>query len=223
MSLREQLSKIEERIERACASVGRAKEEVTLVAVTKTVPLDTIRAAYELGLRDFGESRVQEALPKIAELPHDIRWHFIGALQSNKAKLVAAKFDLIHSIDRAAQLAEIAKQDRIVDVLIEVNLADEPQKAGVQVQGLDETISDCANCKRVRLRGLMMIGPMLEPEEMRPFYRSLKELLRKVPGGDILSMGMSADYEVAIQEGSTHVRIGTALFGDRGSHPRIGG
>ncbi|MBX7133115.1 MAG: YggS family pyridoxal phosphate-dependent enzyme [Fimbriimonadaceae bacterium] len=215
MSLKENLDEIERRIEDACSSAGRKRSEVTLVAVTKTVPIEKIREAYDLGCRDFGESRLQEALPKIEQLPSDIRWHFIGKLQSNKAKRVAEVFHLIHTLDSESQLREIAKQPRRIDALIEVNVGKEAQKSGIAPGALDEFIRICTHCKEVRLRGLMTIGPALDPENMRPYFRQLKDWLPKVPEADILSMGMSGDFEVAIQEGSTLVRIGSALFGDR--------
>lgn len=213
--MRQRLAKIRDRIERACADSARDPAGVRLVAVSKTQPLEAIARAYDLGIRDFGESRLQEALPKVDTLPGDIVWHFIGHLQSNKAKRAAKAFDVIHTIDSAAQLAEIQKAQRPVDGLIEVNIADEPQKNGISRGEVDEFARKVIHYDHVHLRGLMAIGPALdEPEMMRPFFRELRLLNERI-GGDWLSMGMSGDFDVAIQEGSTHIRIGTALFGER--------
>jgi pyridoxal phosphate enzyme (YggS family) len=205
---------IRNRIAKACQSAGR-RDDVTLIAVTKTVPIELIQLAYELGMQTFGESRLQEAEPKVASLPHDIEWHFIGHLQSNKAKRVAELFSAIHTLRSEEQLKAIAKQSREVQGLIEVNIAEEPQKSGI-------SLSEVANyCKRVieydqvHLRGLMTIGPNLgDAEAMRPFFRRMREANEAIDG-TWLSMGMSNDFEVAIQEGATHVRVGSAIFGAR--------
>lgn len=213
--LRENLRAIEQRIERACASCGRGREEITLIAVTKTVPVETIQAAYGLGLRHFGENRYQEAVPKIQALPKDITWHFIGTLQSNKAKRIAESFAAVHTISSETHLREIAKAPGPIDGLVEVNIANEPQKAGVEPERVDELVRQVLYCKAVVFRGLMTVGPFsLDPEEMRPHFRRMRELNERV-GGQWLSMGMSNDFDVAIQEGATHIRVGTALFGAR--------
>lgn len=189
---------------------------VTLVAVSKTFGIDAVQEAYDAGVRDFGESRLQEAIPKIEALPADIIWHFVGKLQSNKARRVASLFSVIHALETLSQLRELEKSDRTVDGLIEVNVADEPQKSGLGFDALDEFALEVLHCERVRLRGLMTIGPQVRnAEEMRPFFRKLKERLSRLPKGDWLSMGMSGDFDVAIQEGATHIRVGTALFGER--------
>lgn len=215
MSIGERLEGVLARIASPCRQVGRDPSEVTLIAVTKGVEVAAMKEAYKCGQRDFGESRLQEALQKIAALPRDIRWHFIGRLQSNKARRAAEVFDFLHTLESQAQLDAIARQERVVGVAIQVNVASEPQKAGIAPAGLDEYVRSCLNCPRVRLRGLMTIGPMLEPGQMRPYFRKLRELLPKVPSGDVLSMGMSGDFVEAIQEGATHVRVGSAIFGDR--------
>ncbi len=200
---------------RACESAGRQTESVTLISVSKNQPLEKLWEAYELGLRDFGESRLQEAESKILAMPKDVQWHFIGNLQSNKAKRIATLFSVIHTLDKEAQLKEIAKANRPVDVLLEVNIADEPQKSGNPVNLLDAFRSQVLNCELTRFRGLMTIGPAVEdPELMRPYFRLMKQINDRA-GGEWLSMGMSGDFEVAIQEGSTHIRVGTALFGER--------
>ena len=215
MSVASRLRDVRDRIERACGSVGRDTSAVTLVAVTKTVPVGRIREAYDLGVRDFGENRLQEALPKIAALPPDVRWHFVGVLQSNKAKAVASSFHVIHTLERPTQLVQIEKAARTVDCLVEVNIAREPQKAGVLPENLDKSVLLVQQCVNVRFRGLMAMGQLSsDPEENRPHFRQVSELGKRF-GAEWLSMGMSADLEVAIQEGSTHVRVGTAIFGER--------
>lgn len=218
MSIRENLARVREHIAKACESCGRDPREIRLVAVTKTVDIARIREAYDCGLRLFGESRLQEALPKLEALPSDVEWHFIGKLQSNKARKAAELFDAIHTLESASQIVELdkAQRDAPLDALIEVNIAGEPQKSGVWEGGLDSLVQLVLRSNQVRLRGLMTVGPLCdEPEAMRPFFRRLRELNGRVPNADWLSMGMSGDYEVAIQEGATHIRVGTALFGER--------
>lgn len=214
-TIADRLAFIQDRIDRAAASVGRDAKTVTLVAVSKTVSIPEIKAAYDLGMRHFGESRLQEALPKIAALPSDIVWHFVGRLQSNKARGAAEKFQVIHSLESQAQLKEIGKGERTIDGLIEVNLAQEEQKSGIFAETLDEYRSLVLQCPHVRFRGLMAIGPQTtDTEASRAIFRALASLGRRV-GAEWLSLGMSSDFEAAIQEGSTHVRIGSALFGER--------
>lgn len=216
MGIAENLHDLRERIARACESVSRDPATVTLVAVTKTFPTEAIREAYDLGHRDFGESRLQEALPKIAALPGDVRWHFVGKLQSNKAKRAAAQFHTIHTLESPSQLDEIAKAGRQVEGFIEVNVSGETQKSGISPKSLDDFVKTVLYCPQVCLRGLMAIGPLAaDVEQVRKAFRLLRELRERIPGTDALSMGMSADLEVAIQEGSTHVRVGTAIFGKR--------
>jgi PLP dependent protein len=209
------LAAIQDRIDRACESVGRDPSSVTLIAVTKTIEVDAIRAAYDLGLRHFGENRLQEGLSKMDELPADAVWHFIGKLQSNKAKRAAERFSVIHTLESESQLREFEKCGRSVDCFVEVNIGDEAQKSGIPAKMLDEFVRSIAKYKQVRFRGLMTVGPAVQnAEQMRPFFERMRKLRESV-GGDWLSMGMSHDFEVAIQEGATHVRVGTALFGAR--------
>jgi pyridoxal phosphate enzyme (YggS family) len=216
VSLPENLRSLNERIARACESVGRDPAEVTLVAVTKTHSPEVIREAYDLGLRDFGENRLQEAQPKIDALPEDIVWHFIGHLQSNKVRKIAALFSVVHSFDSVSQLQELEKTTGLVDGLIAVNLSKEPQKSGVSPPDLDVYATRLINSTSVRFQGLMTVGPALaDPQGMRPYFQALREANRRL-GGKWLSMGMSGDFEVAVQEGATHIRIGSALFGSRG-------
>jgi len=211
----ENYREISDRIQTSCESVQRDPNSVTLIAVSKTFPIEAVKAAYDLGHRHFGESRLQEAQPKIENLPDDIVWHFIGGLQSNKAKKVAQLFDAIHTFDSESQLREAAKANHSIDALIEVNVAEEKQKSGILLRDLDSFHQKLLDFKLVRFRGLMTIGPATEnPEQMRPYFRALREANSRL-GGQWLSMGMSGDFEVAIQEGASHIRIGTALFGER--------
>lgn len=213
--LSDNLADIHRRIEAASKSANRRPTDITLIAVTKTVPIEKIQEAYELGLRDFGESRLQEALPKIEALPDDVTWHFIGKLQSNKAKKAAQHFPVIHTLESSTQIREIDKAGRDVGGLLELNIANESQKSGISTESVDDLLQCVIQSLHVRFRGLMTIGPNLsDPEQMRPYFRRLRELGEQV-GAQWLSMGMSGDFEVAIQEGATHIRVGSALFGER--------
>ena len=225
MGLRERLQEIQKRMEDAAVGSRRRPEEITLLAVTKTFPVETIQEAHDLGLRDFGENRVQEALPKIADLPADIRWHLIGQLQTNKINKVIGKFVLIHSVD-SLSLAE-AYSSRLggasQEVLLEVHTSEEESKTGVWPELTEETAEKISKLPGLKLRGLMTVGPLTDDrQKRRDAFKKLKELFEMIkvtaPGGagfSILSMGMSGDFEMAIEEGSTLVRIGTALFGSR--------
>lgn len=203
------------RVADASKSVGRDPNSVTLIAVSKTYPVDAIRELYDLGHRDFGESRLQELIPKWEELPKDIRWHFIGKLQSNKTKRAAEFCGAIHTIETISQLKELHKSAKPVTVFIEVNIAEEEQKSGILQNSLDTFAQDVIRCEQAILSGLMTIGPVVEdPEESRHYFRKLRQLGEAI-GTKNLSMGMSLDFEVAIQEGATHIRVGTLLFGAR--------
>lgn len=215
MGLKSRLDLVEDAIRSACHSVGRDRASVTLVAVSKTVDIEQIQAAYDLGIRHFGESRLQEALPKIEALPSDIIWHYIGRIQTNKARRIAESFSVIHAIDEQKQLEFLSKADRPIDGLISVNLDRESQKSGVFTENLDELVKSVIQCNSVRFRGLMTIGrATTDIEESRTLFRTLAEQGALV-GAEWLSMGMTADFAVAIQEGSTHIRVGSAIFGDR--------
>jgi pyridoxal phosphate enzyme (YggS family) len=215
VSIRSNLAGVVRRIEAACASVGRNPAEVTLIAVSKLHSIEEIQEAYDCGQRDFGESRLQEAEPKIEALPPDIIWHFIGSLQSNKAKKIATLFEVVHTFCKPAQIAEADKSSRPVSGLIEVNVAEEAQKSGISVKELDEFSIQVIESSNVHFRGLMTIGPIVSnAEEMRPYFREM-QMQRTRLGADWLSMGMSGDFEVAIQEGASHIRVGTAIFGSR--------
>lgn len=215
MQVAKNLQYIQNRIQAAAESVGRDPSAIKLIAVSKSVHIDLIRKAYDAGHRHFGESRLQEAQPKIGALPMDIVWHFIGHLQSNKAKKVAQLFDVIHTLESESQLKEMAKAERPVEGFIEVNIANEAQKAGILPNLLDEFKDVVLHYPQVHLSGLMTIGPEhKEPEDARRYFRALRDLGRKL-GVENLSMGMSGDFDVAIQEGATHVRVGSAIFGSR--------
>jgi hypothetical protein len=220
LSLLEDVSGIYKRMSHAAMRAGRDPGEVRLVAVTKTVGPGMIKEAYDLGLRAFGESRVQEAEGKIEALKGlAAEWHLIGHLQRNKAKKAVALFDLIHSVDSVELMAILnknaAESGKIQRVLIQVNIAGERQKHGVGEAETDNLVSEAAGMKNIRVEGLMTIPPYTEdPEGSRPYYRRLRELVDK-NGLREASMGMTHDFEVAIEEGATLVRVGTAIFGER--------
>jgi pyridoxal phosphate enzyme (YggS family) len=214
-SVRENYLRILDRIQAAAARSGRSSERIHLVAVTKTVPAGRIREAVEAGVRNIGENRLQEALAKRDEL-HDLSLHFIGHLQTNKAKKVVENFDWIQCVDRL-ELAEKLNQTstKPMPVLIEVNLGGELSKSGIHPDQLEEFVKRFDGYERLQLRGLMTVPPFFEDaEEVRPFFRKLGQLAERF-GLRELSMGMSHDFEVAVEEGATMVRIGTSLFGER--------
>jgi pyridoxal phosphate enzyme (YggS family) len=211
----ERYQDIQDRIARACDSVGRDASSVTLIAVSKTYPASAIQELYDLGHRDFGESRLQELILKWEELPKDIRWHFIGKLQSNKTKKAAEICHAIHAIETSSQLKELNKSEKSVEVFIEVNIAEEEQKSGILQNSLDSFARDVIRCEQANLSGLMTIGPVVkDPEQSRPYFEKLRQLGESIETKN-LSMGMSLDFEVGIQEGATHIRVGTLLFGAR--------
>jgi pyridoxal phosphate enzyme (YggS family) len=221
------LARVRERIADACSRAGRRPEEVVLVGASKTQPVPVLRAAWEAGLAVFGENRVQEALAKSAELPGGIEWHLIGPLQSNKVRPALDLFAAIHSIDRVkiaeAVDREAAARGRRVPVFLEVNLGAEPSKHGFPAEGLAAAVRPLAGLAHLEVLGLMAIPPpTADPEASRPWFRRLRALRDELaarpewpgfPGK--LSMGMSDDFAVAVEEGATHVRVGTALFGPR--------
>jgi pyridoxal phosphate enzyme (YggS family) len=215
--VRENCLRILDRIHKAAARSGRDATSIKLIAVTKTVSPDNIRQAAACGILDVGENRLQEALPKRDALVDlGLTWHFIGHLQTNKAKKVVENFDWVQCVDRvelAAKLNQAAS--KVFPVLIEVKLHEEPNKAGIDEHELASLVEQFRQYERLQLRGLMAIPPVVEdPEDARPYFRRLRELAQRFGLVD-LSMGMSHDFEVAIDEGATMVRIGTALFGER--------
>lgn len=225
--IKENLAQIENNIIAACEKVGRNRKEVTLIAVSKTKPVSMLEEAYETGIRDFGENKVQEMCDKFDCLPKDIRWHMIGHLQTNKVKYLMDKAYLIHSVDSLKLAQEIEKQaakhNRIVDILIEVNIAQEESKFGLAIQDVLVLVKEIAKLSHLRIKGLMTIAPYVEnPEDNRLYFRQIKQLSVDIASQnidnvsmDILSMGMSGDYQVAIEEGATMVRVGTSIFGER--------
>jgi hypothetical protein len=218
------IANVRARIRAAAERGGRRADDVLLVAVTKTVDAARVRDAAALGLRTFGENRVQEAREKIPAVS-GVSWHLIGSLQRNKAKEAVRLFDVLESVDSEALADEVSRraveQERAVDVLIQVNVAREPQKHGASPEEAAAVVRRTAALPGLRLRGLMTIAPAVsDPDEVRPVFRALRELrenLQRVLGAALpeLSMGMSEDFEVAIEEGATMVRIGRAIFADR--------
>ncbi len=227
MSIAEHISKIEERIAQAVLRSGREPGSVRLVAVSKTKPAAAVAEAFSCGQRIFGENYVQELVGKHAELPGEISWHFIGNLQSNKVRQIAGLVDLIHSVDRLSLATEIDRQwgaiGKVCDVLIQVNISREATKGGATSEELLALVQEVARMPNLRVCGLMTMPPFFDdPEGARPYFRALRELAKEleaaaVPGVEMreLSMGMSGDFEAAIEEGATLVRVGSALFGER--------
>lgn len=227
ISLSENLKKVEENIEAACKRAGRDRSEVTLIAVSKTKPVEMLQTVYDLGIREFGENKVQEMCDKIDVLPKDICWHMIGHLQTNKVKYIVGKSALIHSVDSLHLANEIekqaAKQNVIVPILVEVNIAEEKSKFGIHKEEAISLVREIANLSHLKIQGLMTIAPFVEdPEENRIYFRQIHQLSVDIKeqnidnvSMDVLSMGMTGDYTVAIEEGATMVRVGTGIFGQR--------
>lgn len=225
--LKENLEYVESQIREACERSGRLREEVTLIAVSKTKPVSVLKEAYDLGVRVFGENKVQELADKYEELPKDIRWHMIGHLQRNKVKYIIDKVELIHSVDslRLAETIEkeAAKHNITANILIEVNVAKEESKFGLMPEELDDFTARISGFTHIRVKGLMTIAPFVEnAEENRPIFERLRKLSVDIKGENvdnntvcILSMGMTNDYCVAVEEGATMIRVGTGIFGAR--------
>jgi PLP dependent protein len=219
VDIKANLEKVQSQVERACRKAGRDPAGVLLIAVSKTVEVECIRDAVAAGVAALGENRVQEARDKVAALGHPVPWHLIGSLQSNKAKDAVQLFDWIHSVDRLELARELDKRahgaGKVVRGLLQVNLGDEPQKGGAAPGEVKQLLDDMRGLGNLAIRGLMAIPPQVpDAEAARPYFRRLREL-REAMGLEHLSMGMSADYEVAIEEGATMVRVGTAIFGPR--------
>ena len=225
--LKENLANVEKNIEQACKNAGRSRDEVTLIAVSKTKPVEMLQEIYDENIRDFGENKVQELCSKMEQLPSDIRWHMIGHLQRNKVKYIVGKVELIHSVDTYRLAEEIniqaKKQNVIVPILVEVNIAHEESKFGISAEDAILLVEEISKLENVRIRGLMTIAPFVEnPEDNRLYFRKIKQLSVDITNKnidnvsmEILSMGMTGDYEVAIEEGATMVRVGTGIFGAR--------
>ena len=225
--LKENLADVEAKIVKACENSRRQRDDVTLIAVSKTKPVETLKEAYDLGVRVFGENKVQELTDKYEALPKDIQWHMIGHLQRNKVKYIVDKVAMIHSVDslRLAETIEkeAAKKAVIVPILIEVNVAQEESKFGLKPEEVLPLIEQIADFSHIRIKGLMTIAPYVDnAEENREIFRELKKLSVDIAAKNInnvtmsvLSMGMTGDYMVAVQEGATMVRVGTGIFGAR--------
>ena len=225
--LKDQLQEVEKRIQAACDRAGRKREEVTLIAVSKTKPVETLQEAYDLGVRIFGENKVQELTAKYEALPKDIHWHMIGHMQRNKVKYIIDKVSMVHSVD-SVRLAEAiekeaAKKDIFMPVLIEVNVAGEESKFGLSVEEVLPFLEEISSYEHLQVKGLMTIAPFVaNPEENREVFQKLKKLSVDIAAKNInnvnmsvLSMGMTNDYQVAVEEGATMVRVGTGIFGER--------
>ena len=223
----ENLVIVNQKIAEACDRAGRSREEVTLIAVSKTKPVSLLEEAYQAGARHFGENKVQEMMDKIPALPEDIKWHMIGHLQRNKVKYLIGKTTLIHSVDSMRLAEEISrlsvKNDCLTDILIEVNIAEEESKFGTSRNEAISLVEEVSGLPGIRICGLMTIAPYVEdPEDNRKYFREIKKLSVDIANRNIdnvsmsiLSMGMTGDYEVAIEEGATMVRVGTGIFGER--------
>ncbi len=225
--VKENLSVVENNIQAACKRAGRLREEVTLIAVSKTKPVSMIQEAMKEGIMDFGENKVQELKSKYEMLPKHLRWHLIGHLQTNKVKYIVDKTVLIHSVDSyklAEQInKEALKKGIICNALIEVNIAGEETKFGVSADEVYPLIREISKYLNLRIKGLMTIAPFVDnPEKNREHFRNLRQLNIDIKSKnidnvtmDILSMGMTGDYEVAVEEGATMIRVGTGIFGER--------
>ena len=225
--LKDNLAKVEKNIEEACKKAGRERSEVTLIAVSKTKPVSMLQEIYDENIRHFGENKVQELCDKIEQLPEDISWHMIGHLQRNKVKYIVGKVALIHSVDTYRLAEEIniqaKKKNVIVPILVEVNIAAEESKFGISKEDAILLVEDISHLENVRIKGLMTIAPYVEnPEDNRQYFQKIKQLSVDINQKNIdnvnmsvLSMGMTGDYTVAIEEGATFIRVGTGIFGER--------
>jgi hypothetical protein len=221
------INRVREHVARACDRAGRRPDEVTLIAVTKTFPVEALREAMRAGVTDFGENYAQELVKKHDEVGDQVRWHFIGHLQTNKVRSIAPWVHLVHGVDSSDVARELdrraAQAGRVLDVLVEVNTTGEESKFGLAPDRVESFIRGLEGLNHLRIAGLMTIGPFLpDPEGSRPMFRILRNLrdrLGNLPQGNaevrLLSMGMTGDFEVAIEEGATHIRVGTAIFGPR--------
>lgn len=227
MSVCENYKEVEKHVEEACKRAGRKREEVTLIAVSKTKPVSMIEELLPLKVTEFGENKVQELTAKAEVLPANLHWHMIGHLQRNKVKYIVDKACLIHSVDSLRLAEEISKEAQkkqvTANILIEVNVAEEESKFGVSTEEALSLVEQVSLLPNIAVKGLMTIAPYVEnPEENRWIFQKLKNLSIDIKGKnfdnvimDVLSMGMTGDYEVAIEEGATHVRVGTGIFGER--------
>lgn len=226
--LKENYDAVAKKVEEACEKVGRNKDEVTIIAVSKTKPLSNVVELQQEGVMDFGENKVQELCEKYESIEHPVRWHLIGHLQTNKVKYIVDKVSLIHSVDSlklAKQISkEAVKKSVTVPILIQVNIAKEESKFGLEdTKDVFELVEEVSKLPNVKIKGLMTIAPFVDdPEENRPYFRQMHQLFVDIEqknfdnvSMDTLSMGMTNDYEVAIEEGATMIRVGTGIFGAR--------
>lgn len=225
--IRENIEHVRENIRAACEKSGRKAEDVTLIAVSKTKPVSMLQEAYECGCRDFGENKVQELMEKWEQMPKDIRWHMIGHLQRNKVKYIVDKVYMIHSVDSLRLAEEISKEAGkkgvTVSILIEINVAEEETKFGTTCEEAVQLVEEIAKLPHLVIKGLMTIAPYVEnAEENKQYFEKLRQIYVDINHKNIdnvymaeLSMGMTGDYETAIAEGATYVRVGTGIFGER--------
>lgn len=225
--IQDNIRQVEKEIADACERAGRQADEAALIAVSKTKPLSMLQEAYDAGIRDFGENKVQELTDKMPKMPEDVRWHMIGHLQRNKVKYIVGKVYLIHSVDSLALAEEISKEavkkQAEVNILIEVNIAEEESKFGVSAPNAGLLASQIAKLPGIHIKGLMTIAPFVEDAELnRIYFQKLRQLSVDIMQKnldnvdmDILSMGMTGDYKIAVEEGATYVRVGTGIFGER--------
>ena len=225
--VKENLKDVEARVAAACERAGRKREDVTLIAVSKTKPVEMIREIMECGVVDFGENKVQEMCSKMEVITEPLHWHLIGHLQRNKVKYIVDKAYLIHSVDSMRLAQEIQKEAQkhevTCNVLVEINIGGEETKSGVPKEEVMELVKGIAELPNVKVKGLMTIAPPVEkPEDARGYFKEMKAVFEEIKAADIpgvemkeLSMGMTGDFEVAIEEGATMVRVGTAIFGAR--------
>ena len=223
----ENLAQVQKNINESCNKINRDPNEVTLIAVSKTKPVEMLKEAYDAGARVFGENKVQEIVDKYDQMPSDVKWHMIGHLQRNKVKYIVGQVALIHSVDSYRLAEEIniqaKKKNIIVPILVEVNIAHEESKFGISEEDAIQLVEEIAELENVRIKGLMTIAPYVEnAEDNRLYFRKIKDLSVDIAAKnidnvsmEILSMGMTGDYEVAIEEGATMVRVGTGIFGAR--------
>ena len=227
MGIQENIKDVEEKIKSSCEKCGRNPEDVTLIAVSKTKPVSMLQEAYDYGCRDFGENKVQELVDKYEQMPKDIRWHMIGHLQRNKVKYIVDKVYLIHSVDSLRLAEEISKEAGKkgvnVSILVEVNVAGEESKFGTTSEEAYKLVEEIAKLPNIIVKGLMTIAPYVEnSEENKQYFEKLRQIYVDIVDKNIdnvymeeLSMGMTGDYEVAITQGATYVRVGTGIFGER--------
>lgn len=225
--IKENIQKVNENIKKACDASKRSINDVKLIAVSKTQPVELIKEAYQAGIRDFGENKVQEILEKYEHMPSDTRWHMIGHLQTNKVKYIIDKVVAIHSVD-SLKLArviskEAVKNNIVMPIFLEINVAEEESKFGMDIKEVISAVKDISELPNIKIEGLMTVAPYVEnPEENRQYFAILKQLSVDMINknidnkyGALLSMGMTNDYMVAIEEGADYIRVGTGIFGNR--------